>query len=82
MPWFDVIWEESRPHGNVSHLAEHGVTKEEAEDVLMNAISREKSRSSKRWVAFGRTSSRRELAVVQEMVDPITILPVTAFDLE
>jgi len=81
VPWFDVIWDESRPHGNVSHLAEH-VTKEEAEEVLMNAIGREKSRSSKRWVAFGRTAAGRELAVVYEMVDAITILPVTAFDIE
>ncbi len=48
----------------------------------MNAIGREKSRSSKRWVAFGRTAAGRELAVVYEMVDAITILPVTAFDIE
>ena len=63
-------------------LAEHGVSPDEAEEVLMNAIGREKTRSSGRWIAFGRTSSGREIAVVYEMIDPITVLPVTAFDLE
>jgi uncharacterized DUF497 family protein len=82
MPWFDVVWDESIPHGNVAHLSENGVSKDEAEEVLMTAIGREKSRSSDRWVAFGRTSSGRELAVVYEMLDAITILPVTAFEIE
>jgi uncharacterized DUF497 family protein len=82
MPWFDIVWDESLPHGNVAHLAEHGVSPDEAEEVLMNAIGREKTRSSGRWIAFGRTSSGREIAVVYEMIDPITVLPVTAFDLE
>jgi len=81
MPWFDIVWDESLPHGNVAHLAEHGVTQQEAEEVLMNAFVREKSRSSGRWIAFGRTLEGRELAVVYEMIDPITVLPVTAFDL-
>lgn len=48
MPWFDVVWDESMPHGNVAHLSENGVSKDEAEEVLMNAIGREKSRSSDR----------------------------------
>jgi len=82
MPWFDVVWDESLPHGNVAHLAEHGVSTQEAEEVLMDPIAREKSRNSSRWIAFGRTSEGRELAVVYEMIDPITVLPVTAFDLE
>jgi uncharacterized DUF497 family protein len=82
MPWFDIVWDDSFPHGNVAHLAENGVTVEEAESVLMHAIGREKSRSSSRWIAFGRTSDGRNLAVVYEMVDEITILPVTAFELE
>jgi uncharacterized DUF497 family protein len=81
MPWFDIVWDES-PHGNVAHLAEHGVSRDEAEEVLMNAVGREKSRSSNRLVAFGRTSSGRALAVVYEMLDAITLLPVTAFDIE
>jgi uncharacterized DUF497 family protein len=79
MPWFDVVWDDSLPDGNVAHLAEHGVSQDEAEDVLMNAVSREKSRSSGRWIAFGRTAAGRGLAVVYEMIDEITVIPVTAF---
>jgi uncharacterized DUF497 family protein len=82
MPWFDIVWDESFPHGNVAHLAENGVSTEEAEWVLMNTIGREKSRSSSRWIAFGRTADGRNLAVVYEMLDEITILPVTAFEIE
>ena len=82
MPWFDIVWDDSLPHRNVAHLAEHGVSPDEAEDVLMNAIGRERSRATGRWIAFGRTSAGREIAVVYEMIDAITVLPVTAFDLE
>jgi uncharacterized DUF497 family protein len=55
MPWFDIVWDGSRPHGNVAHLAEHGVSPGEAEEVRMNAISKQRSRSSNRWIALGRT---------------------------
>jgi len=82
MPWFDIVWDDSWPHGNVAHLAEHGVAVEEAETVLMHAIARERSRSTGRWIAFGRTSEGRPLAVVYEMLDAITILPVTAFEID
>jgi uncharacterized DUF497 family protein len=82
MPWFDIVWDDSVPNGNVAHLAEHGISVDEAEEVLMNAIGRDHSRSSRRWIAFGRTSSGRDIAVVYEMLDAITILPVTGFEIE
>ena len=82
MPWFDIVWDESLPDWNVAQMAEHGVSPDEAEEVLMNAIGRERTRASGRWIAFGRTSAGRDIAVVYEMIDPITVLPVTAFDLE
>ena len=50
-----VIWDlDDEPDGNVAHIAEHGVTKEEVEEVLQdddNEVVR--SRSSGRWVTFG-----------------------------
>jgi uncharacterized DUF497 family protein len=82
MPWFDIVWDDSVPNGNVAHLAEHGISVDEAEEVLMNAIGRDHSRSIRRWIAFGRTSSGRDIAVVYEMLDAITILPVTGFEIE
>lgn len=82
MPWYDIVWDRTEG-GNVDHLAEHGVTTTEAEYVIMHPAKVEHSRSSGRCIAFGRTDAGRALAVVYELLDDyITVLPVTAFDLE
>ena len=70
------------PNGNVRHIAEHDVTKEEVEEVLENFIGIETSRSSGRPVAFGETSTGRLIAVVYEEVDEDTVYPVTAYEVE
>ncbi len=79
-----IIWDlEDDPDGNVKHLLEHGVTIEEAEEVLLDPrSSRAPSRSSGLPTAFGWTSTGRHLAVVYELVDddPLTLRPVTAYD--
>ncbi|HEX4054369.1 MAG TPA: hypothetical protein VHX86_08895 [Tepidisphaeraceae bacterium] len=81
MPHLEVIWI-SGPDGNVQHLAEHGVTREEAEDVLADPIATDVSRSTGRPIAFGFTRSGRKPAVVYERVDRMTAYPITAFDVE
>jgi len=48
----------------------------------MHPAKVEHSRSNSRWIAFGRTAAGRDLAVVYEQIDGVTILPVIAFDLE
>ncbi|HEV3447433.1 MAG TPA: hypothetical protein VG099_22520 [Gemmataceae bacterium] len=79
-----IIWDlEDDNEGNVQHLREHGVTIEEAEEVLLDpGSSRAVSRSSGLPTAFGWTSTGRHLAVVYELVDedPLTLRPVTAYD--
>jgi hypothetical protein len=80
MPWLEVIWIYG-PGGNVEHIAENDVTPEEAEHVLRNAESKDSSDSSRRPIAFGFTRTGRELGVVFEWVDEITVYPVTAFEL-
>ena len=81
---FVVIWDlEDDPEGNVQHIREHDVSIEEAEDVLLDSKSnRSVSRSSGLPTAFGRSSTGRYLAVVYEIVDddPLTIRPVTAYE--
>ena len=56
---------------------------DEAEEVLLDPqSSRAPSRSSGLPTAFGWTSTGRHLAVVYELVedDPLTLRPVTAYD--
>ena len=81
MPLDAIIWDlDDDPDGNVQHCAEHGVSKEEVEEVLENATDADISRSSGRPVVFGDTSAGRHLMVVYEEVDEDTIYPVTAFE--
>ena len=70
------------PEGNVQHIAEHGITKEEVEEVLENPAGIELSRSSGRPVAFGETSTGRLIAVVYDQIDEETAYPITAFEVE
>lgn len=47
MPLIDTIWDlPDDPHGNVQHIAEHGITPLDVEHVLNNPDRRETSRSS------------------------------------
>jgi uncharacterized DUF497 family protein len=81
MPFRSIIWDlDDDPDGNVSHCAEHGVSKEEVEEILENATDEDTSRSSGRPAAFGDTSAGRHLIVVYEEVDEFTIYPVTAYE--
>ena len=79
-----IIWDlEDDPDGNVQHLHQHDVTIDEAEEVLLDPnSSRAVSRTSGLPTAFGWTSTGRHLAVVYEQVgdDPLTLRPVTAYD--
>jgi len=75
-----IIWDmEDDPEGNVRHCAEHGISKEEVEEVLQHATDVDLSRSSGRPVVFGDTGAGRHLMVVYEMVDADTVYPITAY---
>jgi uncharacterized DUF497 family protein len=81
MAFDSVIWDlDDDPDGNVQHCAQHGVTKEEVEEVLENATDAGISQSSGRPVLFGDTSTGRHLMVVYEEIDADTVYPVTAYD--
>ena len=79
-----ILWDlEDDPEGNVQHIAEHGITVEEAEEVLLDPRSRTgKSRRSGRPQAFGWASTGKYITVVWEEVseDPRMIYPVTAYE--
>jgi hypothetical protein len=64
----------------VEHLAEHGVTPEEFEEVVSNPEYEDVSRSTGNPLAFGITSDGRHLCCVYRRFDKDTIEPVTAYD--
>ncbi len=77
-----VIWDLLDDEaGNVEHLAEHGITPEEAEEVLFDPSSQTtRSRTSGENFTFGESSEGRYLAVVWEHIEdnPLTLRPITA----
>jgi uncharacterized DUF497 family protein len=83
MASFSIIWDlEDDPDGNVQHIAEHGLTMDDVEDVLSDPnSSMSTSRSSGRSITFGETRDDRYIAVVWMVVldDPQTLYPVTAY---
>jgi uncharacterized DUF497 family protein len=80
----DIIWDlEDDPDGNVQHIAEHGITVEEVEEVLHDPRTRTSvSRRTGRPQAFGSTSTGKYITVIWDEVadDPRTIYPVTAYE--
>ena len=80
-----IVWDlDSDPDGNVQHLAQHGVTIEEAEEILRNAEEVLASHSSGLPIVFGCTAAGKYLAVVFEIVDqvPLVVYPITAYETE
>jgi hypothetical protein len=79
-----VAWDDDDdPDGNVAHIALHGLTPGEVEDVLLdpdNVV--ELSRSSGLPCKFGFTRTGRHIIVVftEESDDPKVVLPVTAYE--
>jgi len=81
VPFDSILWDlDDDPDGNVKHCAEHGITKEEVEEVLTNPTDTGTSRSSGRPVVFGDTSTGKHLMVAYEEIDADTVYPVTAFE--
>jgi len=69
-----VAWDsEDDPDGNVQHIADHGITMQEVEEVLLNENNPVgESRSSGRPITLGETSTGKQLAVIWNK--PWTIL--------
>ncbi len=65
-----ILWDlEDDPDGNVQHIAEHGVTVAEVEEVLNDPRTRVgRSRSSGRPQGFGWTSTGKYITVIWEEV--------------
>ena len=81
-----VIWDEyDEIPCNESHIAEHGLTREEVESVLVNDDAESRtSNSSDRPCMFGWTNTGKFVIVVFEVVceDPQMLYPITAYEIE
>lgn len=81
VPYTHIVWDlEDDPDGNLQHIDEHGVTKEEVDDVLSDPVSVDSSRSSGFPIAFGFSKTGRYLAVIFDEIDTETAYPITAYD--
>ena len=76
MPYFEFIWTDD----SIRHLAEHGISQDDFEHVVCNPTSRGYSRSSGLPAAWGYTIDGRYVMAVYESLDPVSILPVTAYE--
>lgn len=76
MPYFDFIWTEEM----VEYLAEHDISPDDFERVVMNPIRTGKSRSSGDPAAWGYTEDGRYIIAIYKKVDFATVLPVTAYE--
>ena len=76
-----IIWDlDDDTNGNVFHCAEHGVTKEEVEEVLENPEDLDLSRASGCPVVFGSTRAGRHLMIVYEVIEKDAVYPITAYE--
>ena len=79
MPWFDFFWSDE-PEDNVEHVAQHDLTPDDVEHVVKNPSEKLISDSSGRLAVKGYTPDGRYIFVTYEMLDDITVLVVTAYE--
>ena len=78
-----ILWDrDDDPFGNVEHIAQHRITKEEVEDVFQNPTGMDTSRSSGKPVVFGETRTGRYIMVAYDVIDASTVYPITAYDVQ
>jgi hypothetical protein len=82
MPWVHVIWDSFSPDGNLAHIQEHGLTADDVDEILREPDYVGTSRSSGLPMAVGRISDGGVVCVIYQEIDPVTVFPVTAFQLE
>jgi uncharacterized DUF497 family protein len=81
MKYSRILWdEEDDPEGNIEHIAEHDLTVDDVESVLMKPITEGQSKSTGLPAAWGYTPDGRYIIVVYDEIDEDTIRVVTAYE--
>lgn len=78
MPHVLFIWNDEIEE----YIAQHGVTIEEFEEVVLNCKEVRTSHSSGRPIVFGPTATGKYLACVFEYVGKDQVIPVTAYEVD
>jgi uncharacterized DUF497 family protein len=76
MPWYDIVWTDEIEE----YIGQHGLELDDVRHVLENFDSEDVSRSSGRPIRFGDIPDGREIAVVFEWIDDVTLCPITAYE--
>ncbi|MFO0967477.1 MAG: DUF4258 domain-containing protein [Gemmataceae bacterium] len=81
MSIFRIFWDdEDDPDGNVQHIAQHGLTMDDVEEVLSNPTSEGMSKSSGLPCVWGYAAEDIYIIVVYDQVDQDTVRVVTAYE--
>lgn len=78
MPYFDFFWTDE----NLDHIADHGVAPEEFEQIVKSPQDVDTSNSCGEPCAFGYTHDGRYLICIYEHLDALTVLPITAYEID
>jgi len=76
--YLEFIWTDE----NIEHIAEHDISQEDFEEVVCRPVSTTTSNASGLPVAFGYTLDGRYIIAVYEILDDITVIPVTAYQVD
>jgi hypothetical protein len=76
VPYFDFVWTSEI----ITHLAEHDISPDDFEQVVMQPKRVGKSRSSGDPAAWGYTRDGRYIIAVYQKIDFVTVLPITAYE--
>ncbi len=76
MPYFEFFWTADI----IAHIAEHDISPQDFEKVVMQPANVIQSKSSRNPAAFGYTQDGRYIIAVYEHLDQITIIPKTAYE--
>lgn len=76
MSEFRFIWADE----TIEHLADHGLTTDDFEEVVSFPEDVDISRSSGLMAAFGHTVDGRYIIAIYNLIDEMTIEPVTAYE--
>ncbi|MBL4884735.1 MAG: DUF4258 domain-containing protein [Planctomycetaceae bacterium] len=76
MTWFDFFWTPE----SIAHIAEHGITPEEVEYVIQYPESTDLSRTTGSKLAEGEAANGKYIIVIYDMIDEVTVIPVTAYE--